>query len=474
GEVICARNCHKSVFHAIELGRLKAHWIMPERINEYDIYGSLPAERVREAVSMYPESRAVVITSPTYEGVLSDIESIAEICHSHGIPLIVDEAHGAHLGIISNDGQETHSDKGYLFFPKGAVEGKADIVIQSPHKTLSSFTQSAWMHLNGRLVSPEEIERQLGIFETSSPSYPLMASLDRCTGTFLERGDQILEGWLSRLDRFYRSVKDLDPGIFRVFGTEPDTMKGSHAEQGDKDAGRDQRHGYPETLVYRRDPSKILIRSMDRNWTGKRVYDILRDEFGIQCEMSCGMNVLAMTGPGDTDESLQKLTEALCALSVKIQNEREGNLGSGITGYAMDQTVDVRAESIRGCETLKESGNSEEIESFEGYGSPKVTETFKGAESPEGIETSGESVCTIAEALEGSRENVSLSGAAGRVSAEYIWCYPPGIPILVPGEVVSGSHIKRFRSLRDSGTGIYYSFSGDDPEVMSCLVEQNI
>ena len=114
------------------------------------------------SVKRHPGSSAVILTSPTYEGVISDIRGISDICAEAGIPLIVDEAHGAHLGLFEDDG-----------FPDGAVKCGADLVVQSLHKTLPSLTQTAVLHLQGNLVDEKEVERQLGIFETSSPSYPL-------------------------------------------------------------------------------------------------------------------------------------------------------------------------------------------------------------------------------------------------------------------------------------------------------------
>ena len=161
-EIIAARNCHRSVFHAIELGGYKVHWIVPDRDREYEICKAVTPEQVEASVKRHPGSSAVILTSPTYEGVISDIRGISDICAEAGIPLIVDEAHGAHLGLFEDDG-----------FPDGAVKCGADLVVQSLHKTLPSLTQTAVLHLQGNLVDEKEVERQLGIFETSSPSYPL-------------------------------------------------------------------------------------------------------------------------------------------------------------------------------------------------------------------------------------------------------------------------------------------------------------
>ena len=166
--VICARNCHKSVYHAIELNRLMAHWLVPPVDPAFGIYGSITPAMVADALRACPDAAAVILTSPTYEGVLSDLAAIAALCHAANVPLIVDEAHGAHYLPLA----AAHGWQG------GAIAAGADVIIQSPHKTLPSLTQTALLHWNSSFIPPQELERQLDVFETSSPSYPLMASLD--------------------------------------------------------------------------------------------------------------------------------------------------------------------------------------------------------------------------------------------------------------------------------------------------------
>ena len=475
-EVLCARNCHRSVFHAIELCGLRAHWVMPEYIEEYEIYGSLPPERVREAVSVYPDCRAVILTSPTYEGVISDISGIAEICHSRGIPLIVDEAHGAHLGLncpgeaegcgtgtgsrrdnpAVTDGSGTEealcsagrpAGHRLCHFPPGAVSCGADLVIQSPHKTLTSLTQSAWMHLKGGLADPGEIGRQLDIFETSSPSYPLMISLDECTELFTKRGGEILSGWLERIEDFNDRTSDIDGSRMRIFGS------------GDPGGGDPS---FPPA-VFERDPSKILIRSKDPEWTGKRLYEILSRDYGIRCEMYSGMNVLAMTGAGDRDDALIILSDALHEISGRM-NPGPAETGSGElpadrevpSGFGDERTAPRTARSaLEGPSGAGGEAYPAETRRF----ALRATEDKRLPENPE-------SILSIAGALKMPRRMIPLSDAVGLVSAEYVWCYPPGIPLLVPGECVSPSVIKRFRSLIDSGTSLHFSLSGDDPETV--------
>ena len=154
-EVIAARNCHKAVYHALELGHLTAHYLTPPVDAAFGVYGSVTPAMVEAALTAHPRARCVILTSPTYEGVLSDIASIANICHMHGVPLLVDEAHGAHyLPFAAHYGWQG-----------GAVAAGADLVVQSAHKTLPSLTQTAFLQLNGDLADPDEVERQLDVLD---------------------------------------------------------------------------------------------------------------------------------------------------------------------------------------------------------------------------------------------------------------------------------------------------------------------
>ena len=155
--ILMARGSHKSAYHAAYLRKLSISYLYSPIIKEFDICDSITAEQVEEALSADPDIKAVFIVSPTYEGRIADIEKIAEVVHKRGIILIVDEAHGAHLGM--SDG-----------FAPNSCQAGADIVIHSVHKTLPALTQSALLHVNGKLADRERIKRFLRIYQTSSPS----------------------------------------------------------------------------------------------------------------------------------------------------------------------------------------------------------------------------------------------------------------------------------------------------------------
>ena len=374
--VAVARNCHKSVYHAIELCGLETVWILPETVPDYRICGSVSPEAVRCLLQTDPSIRAVILTSPTYEGVLSNIGAIAAHCHAHEIPLIVDEAHGAHLGLFSGTG-----------FPAGALSCGADLVIQSPHKTLPSLTQTAWLHLRGDRISAGALERELDIFETSSPSYPLLASLDACTGLLEAEGYSLFRGWQQRLSAFYEGAAALRR--FRILGREAGEMS------------RD--------TVYAFDPGKILIACPTGQMTGQALARLLRDRYLLETEMALGDCVLAMTSPADAPSALQRLLEALLALEGSPRLFSDPAEGSG--------------------------------------------EDIPPLPAPE-------TVLPVGQAVRMDMEAVPLAAAAGRICGEYLYCYPPGIPVCAPGERITVRVLSRIRSLEASGCRIRRSQSG--------------
>ena len=155
GTIIIARNCHKAVYNACLINKLKVEYIEPEFNNEYGCYERITQKSIDKALQKHKNACALVITSPTYEGYVSNIKC--------SIPLIIDCAHGAHFG----------------FAPYLPDQPKADIVIESLHKTLPALTQSAVIHINNSNLY-DKVKKYMDIFETSSPSYVIMASIDKC------------------------------------------------------------------------------------------------------------------------------------------------------------------------------------------------------------------------------------------------------------------------------------------------------
>lgn len=185
GHILMARNCHKSAYHAAYLRNLRTSYLYPKMLEDYDIFDMVSPEQIEEALDKEPDIQAVLLVSPTYEGRISNIRQISEIVHARGIPLIVDEAHGAHLG-WSDAVHENSCRQG------------ADLVIQSVHKTLPALTQTALLHVNGTIVDRERLRRFLHIYQSSSPSYLLMASIDNALQYMERDGKKALDIFCSR------------------------------------------------------------------------------------------------------------------------------------------------------------------------------------------------------------------------------------------------------------------------------------
>lgn len=369
-EILCARNCHKSVYHAIELCGLRPVWLTPPVDPVFGVYGSLSPATLADALAAHPGAACVVLTSPTYEGVLSDIAAMADLCHAHGIPLVVDEAHGAHyLPAAAEYGWQG-----------GAVAAGADLVIQSAHKTLPSLTQTALLHLNGIRIDPDEVERQLDVFETSSPSYPLMVSLDGCVTQLAQEGPALFAGWRERLDRFSAAVAPL--GHLRVLCHGADTLA-----------------SHPGFFAH--DSGKILVNGAAAGLTGAELAQTLRKDYGFETEMACGYNLLAMTSVCDADDALDRLAEALLALDA--------------------------------------------------HASPSEPPAAPGLCPP------GEAVCTIAQAVRLPRQELPPAQAVGKTSAEYVWAYPPGVPLIAPGERVTPDFVCACAALEKAGTALHHT-----------------
>ncbi len=336
--VIVARNCHKSVWHAIELCRLNPICILPPIIEEHGICGAITSEAVEEAFEKSSSARAVILTSPTYEGVISDIPAISEVCKKHNAALFVDAAHGAHLGFSEH----------FPDFPRCA-----DIAVTSLHKTLPALTGTALgLVFNEKYSSA--FARNLGIFETSSPSYILMNSIAKCAD-ILSDCKELFDNYRAILDEFYASTKS-------------EKLK----------------------LIKTDDLGKISISTRNTTFTGSSLADALRSRFRIEPEMVHSDYLLCMTSVCDTRETLSALSKAI-------------------------MTLDAEAE----------------------YSSGKTYPSFITSLPPIEIPLADAVWLDIPD--------------DGDISNAYVWVYPPGVPLLLPGERVTDEIKKHLEMLKNSG-----------------------
>ena len=366
-KILCARASHKSLYNALEITSACYSFIESTPDSETLSPGEITPKSVADALEREGDASFVFITSPTYEGVISDVKEIASVCHARGSVLVVDEAHGAHLGLYGGE--------------DGAVKSGADIVIQSLHKTLPSLTQTAIAHLNinknGSALTPadaDDFETCVTMFQTSSPSYLLMASIDGCVDLLLKEGEELFDRWRERNLWFFEKANELS--YLKVVSPYQGSVK--------------------------RDFSKIIIKARDGALVGERIFTLLREEYNIELEMASAAYALAMTGMGDDYDSLLSLYSALLSLDKALEKESQ---------WAYKESL--------ACP-----------------GIPRRC-------------------LSVAETREKERVTVPLKEAEGYICAEYLWAYPPGVPIIIPGEEVDSATVEYIEGSLESGISIF-------------------
>ena len=371
-EVVVARNCHRSVFYALSLRKAKIHFLLPEFWEDFSCFGSVSLKEVERLLREFPKSKALIFTSPSYEGVVSDVEGIAKLCHENGLSLLVDEAHGAHF-----------SPKKGASFPESAIALGADLVVQSPHKTLCSLTQSAWILGNGQRYSREKLSFYLSVFQTTSPSYPLMLSLEKAT-TLLEReGEDLFSHWKEVMIGFQEKARTLSYFSFLW---------------------------EKEEACFAMDFTKIFLRArgIPKLRLGKDLAKLLREDYGIESEMHSGENLLLMTGPFISEEELDRLFIALKDIERRFGEEKGKPLRSKLLSSALYQ-ISIADNTLQILEGLKEG------------------------------------------------EELNLRDGEGRICLEYLSLYPPGIPLIFPGEKLTAEKIQGIEALEKEGIELQYS-----------------
>jgi len=370
-KIIIPRNVHKSVTAGIILSGAVPVYMQPELDKTVGIAHGVSPETVKMTLENNKDAKAVLIINPTYYGVATDIEKMADIVHSYDIPLIVDEAHGPHLGFNEK-------------LPMSAIEAGADICAQSTHKIIGAMTQCSLLQVNSKRIDKNRVQQVLNLLQTTSPSYVLMASLDCARRQIALHGKELLDKTID-LCNYARNEINKIPGLY-CFGEEVLGQPGAYAF----------------------DPTKITVTCRDLGITGYDLDMILSNKYHIQMELSDLYNALAVGSFGDTKENIDKLLEALR----EISSEYFGK------GDRKSDFIDI----------------------------PPIPEQIQRPR----------------EAFNSVKSSMALSESIGMISGEFLLAYPPGIPVLCPGEKITVEIIDYVEKLKAAGL---YVQGTEDPKV---------
>jgi len=379
--LLVQRDVHKSVIHGLMLAGARAVFLNPEIDSETGMALGVRAETVRTALQKYPEAKGLLITRPGYYGGANALELIVQMLHEQGKPLMVDEAHGAHFGF-------------HPALPKSALQCGADVVVQSTHKLLTAMTMGAMLHVQGELVDRKELKRYLTMLQSSSPSYPLMASLDLSRRQMHTEGMELLEQGIRIIDGFLEKMNQVD----RFELLEPGANQG-----------------------IQRDPFKVIIKDAQGQMSGFELKDALEAR-GCFVELADPQAVLLVFSLASTEQDAGRIVEALKAIAEQAPQ------GTASSIAAAGESSTGRTASYAAL-----TGMSEPVSFDEPMARQKGT------------------------------AQVPLNDAIGMLSAEMIVPYPPGIPVLCPGERITAEIVDYLKQLIHMGGRIHGLIQGEQP-----------
>jgi arginine decarboxylase len=376
-KIILPRNIHSSAIAGVIHAGAVPIFVEPEYDRELDIAHSISPAAVKCALERHPDTKAVMVVYPTYYGACGDLAAIAEIVHSYQIPLLVDEAHGAHLGF--------HAD-----LPPAALSVGADLTVQSTHKLLGALTQSAMLHVNSPRIDVDRVSRSLRLLQTTSPSYLLLASLDAARQQMALYGTELMAKTIE-LANIARSRIDRIAGL--------STLKLDRPTPG---------------WQYL-DPTRLTVTVTGLNLTGFEADEILTDRtgthhqlgFGIVAELPSTRHLTFIISLGNTISDIDRLVEGFTRLAGNSDSHSERL-------RQRDRQLDLTAIA-----------------------------------PPSHLAT--QMAITPRQADRSHHLSVPCDRAVGKISAESICPYPPGIPVLIPGEIITPIALSYLRQILDLG-----------------------
>ncbi|WP_211749485.1 aminotransferase class I/II-fold pyridoxal phosphate-dependent enzyme [Paenibacillus sp. Marseille-Q4541] len=375
--ILVQRNVHKSVIHGLMLAGAHAVFLAPEIDSVSGLATAPSLTTIKAALQAYPNAKGVFLTMPNYYGMGFELSDIARACHDVGVPLLVDEAHGAHYGQ-------------HPALPNSALAAGTDGVVQSTHKMLSAMTMGAMVHVQGKLLDRELMKQRLSMIQSSSPSYPLMASLDLARLHLHRHGADAFTAGLAAVNKAKSGIQNNIPR-FGLLGP----------------SGADA--GYTT-----QDPFKLVIYDKEMVLSGYELQRRLEDR-GCVPEMSDDTFVVLLFSLGSSEEDAMHLLDTLLHISLEEEpRECEQLLKPDQTTLSRVSTWNILQSAVFSC--------------------PVSFHLRKIAKE--------------------QKEQISIGEASGRIAAEMVIPYPPGIPLLYPGEMIDENMKNHLILLRESGAKI--------------------
>ncbi|MEG3907271.1 aminotransferase class I/II-fold pyridoxal phosphate-dependent enzyme [Microcoleus sp. w2-18bC1] len=387
-KIILPRNIHSSAISGLILSGAIPIFVNPEYNSDWDIANSITPEATAAALEQHPDAKAVMIVYPTYHGVCGDLRAIAQITHQYNIPLLVDEAHGAHFNFHPN-------------LPEPALSVGADLTVQSIHKTLGAMTQASMLHVKGSRIDIQKLNRALQLVQSTSPSYILLASLDAARQQIALHGKELMAETLQLAEKA-RSRISLIPGLSVLA---PLNTAGFAAL----------------------DRTRLTVKVSDLGITGFIADEIMHSQLGVTAELPMPRHLTFIISLGNTELDIDNLVKA-CTF---LEGRRKTEAGSLVT-----DVTDVRKkEEVRKKKSERRSPMSD----------------GRFAQSPNLPLSPSPPLLSPREAFFFPAETVPADKAVDRLCAELICPYPPGIPVLMPGEIITPAAVDYLQQILAAG-----------------------
>lgn len=396
-KIILPRNVHYSAIAGLILSGAVPVFIYPEYDSVLDIAHSITSASVADALKQHPDAKAVMMVYPTYYGVCGDVEAIASLAHQYNIPLLVDEAHAAHFAF--------HPE-----LPTPALAAGADLTVQSIHKVLGAMTQASMLHTQGCRVDADRIGKSLQLLQSSSPSYVLLASLDAARQQLATQGRELMARTLHLADAARNRIGQISGlSVLQLIRKTP---------------------GYVAL-----DSTRLTVTVSDLGLTGFEADEILHQELGVTAELPSLQHLTFIISLGNTEADIERLVQAFVILA---QRFGQGGLGDGERGRGGDG--ELGAPTWWGLGAMGRWGAGGDGESLQ---IDILTPSRHHAITPSSL--------TPREAFFASTEILPIEQVSDRISAELVCPYPPGIPILVPGEVITPEALNYLQQIQKMG-----------------------